>query len=150
MESEDDEVINAVISDAVEEQEARLAEQDSHLPWEPTVSPSVAVAPPKSGDGFRESETRVATGPAPLNFNHQYRRLEGYKRKRKLESMSEGARKRSWRGKKAMERTVALPVDVTDLRTSYKTSFEPKAYAHEELKSLGIKTIEWDGRRVFL
>ena len=53
-----------------------------------------------------------------------------------------------WRVKKAVERSIAVNAEFSDLRSSYTVKQEARVYSLGELKGMGIETVPWDGRLV--
>jgi len=55
----------------------------------------------------------------------------------------EGAQRKRYA--EAVENAMTVPVELINLRPSLKPRRESRAYRHEELAQLGVRTIQWDG-----
>ena len=77
---------------------------------------------------------------------HRGRRLTTFQRIRQNNYGTKKETLERWRIRKAMERVVTVPFELSHLRSTYAVEHEERVYDHRELAALGIKTINWDGK----
>ena len=90
-----------------------------------------------------EAKERFGEVSTPNNPSHTLRRMQAFRAGG--EQLSKKDRIKRWRIDKAISRTMCVPFEFNDLRTSYTTQAESRVYPHEELEALGIRTVKWDG-----
>lgn len=121
-------------------QEAWLAEQDLLLPGTRKPPPTTTPRPNPSSLGGPNERTTTSQKP----WTHQRKRMEVFKQMRC--SVSKKISEKVWRVRRALDRSIVIPFQFKDLRSTYTVRREPRVYSYEELREIGISTVKWDGR----
>jgi len=100
-----------------------------------------------STEGAPESSSKVPAQQlvGSVGLTHREKRWQKFLEMKRHNAPSKKDKMRFDRFAKAMKNAMTLPVEPIDLRPSTKPRHEPRAYRHEELARLGIRTIQWDG-----
>ena len=158
-----EEILNSYLEKLVQEQEDFFQEQDMllnsriledltpkplHLPYGPSESSSGAGAPMDSGS---KTDSRDSTpnrlfqeDPLPVKpaDSHRRRRLAEFN---KNKTSSKKSNNKAWRVRKAVERSLTVPCEFSDLKCSNTTQMEQRTYSRSELEGLGVRVVDWDG-----
>ena len=118
-----------------------LVQPQRSVPFSPSTEGALDSSSMVSAQQSLESVGEVE----PVRRTHQEERWQKFLEMKRQRAPSKKDNMRFKRVAKAMKNTMTVPVELVDLRPSMKPRHEPRAFRHEELTRLGIKTIQWDG-----
>ena len=95
---------------------------------------------PKKKTAVNVTEPRLE-----LDHKHQHERMKRF-RDIKAQEKTKQTRMRGRLCRQALERAIVVPFEVEQFRASRKVQRDARVYGHDELESLGIRTVGWNGR----
>jgi len=125
-----------------------MARDERYLSGEAQSNPGKEVKKAK-----RRQKKKMAAGSAKadqeLGHGHQLKRMREFMASKSQEK-SKKTRMHGKLSRQALVRTVTVPYELGRLKTTRGIQHQTRVYRHEELESLGVRTISWDGQSVEL